>query len=105
MTDALKTPPTLTELRARRAEILQIAAEHGAFNVRVFGSVARGEATPESDVDLMVAMRPGTSMFDLVGLWLDLKDLLGCEVSLVTDDVQPRRENFLRRAEKDAVVL
>jgi predicted nucleotidyltransferase len=49
--------------------------------VRVFGSVARGEATPESDVDLLVQMRDGASMFDLVGLWLDLQDLLGCEVS------------------------
>ncbi len=105
MTDALKTPPTLAQLRARRAEILQVAAEHGAFNVRVFGSVARGEATADSDVDLLVQMREGASMFDLVGLWLDLKDLLGCEVSLVTDDMQPRRERFLRRAEKDAVAL
>jgi predicted nucleotidyltransferase len=105
MTDALKTPPTLAQLRARRAEILQVAAEHGAFNVRVFGSVARGEATPESDVDLLVQMRDGASMFDLVGLWLDLQDLLGCEVSLVTDDMQPRRQRFMQRIMEDAIAL
>ncbi len=105
MSDTVKPTPTLNELRSRRDEILNVAARHGAFNVRVFGSVARGEATAESDVDLLVSTRPGISMFDLVGLWLDLKDLLGCEVSLITDDDHPRKERFMKRARKDAVTL
>lgn len=89
MTDTPRTIPTLEALRARRAEILALAERYGAFNVRVFGSVARGEATLDSDVDLLVTVRQGVSVFDMVGLWLDLKDLLGCEVSLITDDDHP----------------
>ncbi len=54
MSQASKTIPTLADLRGHRQEILRIAAKHGARNVRVFGSVARGEAHPESDVDLLV---------------------------------------------------
>jgi predicted nucleotidyltransferase len=107
MTDkaAAKSPPSLDDLRARREEIIALARRNKAFNVRVFGSVARGEATPESDVDLLVSMREGASMFDLVGLWLDLQEMLGCEVSLITDDENPRRERFLQRVRKDAVPL
>jgi len=107
MTDkaAVKSPPSLDDLRARREEIIALARRNKAFNVRVFGSVARGEATPESDVDLLVSMREGASMFDLVGLWLDLQEMLGCEVSLITDDENPRRERFLQRVRKDAVPL
>ncbi|GIV82161.1 MAG: nucleotidyltransferase [Anaerolineae bacterium] len=105
MTDTTRAPLTLDALRARRDEILRLAEQYGAFNVRVFGSVARGEEKSGSDVDLLVSMRPGASMFDLVGLWLDLQDLLGCEVSLVTDDPQPRNERFLRRILKDAISL
>jgi len=105
MAEMTKTPPTLEELRARRDEILKLAEAYGAYHLRVFGSVARGEATPESDIDLLVRMRQGTSMFDLVGLWLDLQDLLGRNVSLVTDDPEPRRERFLRCILKDAVPL
>lgn len=105
MTEQLTSPPTLDELRARREEILALADRYGAYNVRMFGSVARGEATSESDVDLLVDVRMGTGMFDLVGLWLDLKDLLEREVSLVTDDDHPRRERFMRRVYKDALPL
>ncbi len=105
MTDTTKVPLTLDALRARRDEIMRLAEQYGAFNVRVFGSVARSEAKSGSDVDLLVSMRPGASMFDLVGLWLDLQELLGCEVSLVTDDPQPRNERFLRRILKDAISL
>jgi predicted nucleotidyltransferase len=97
--------PTLDDLRARRDEIIAIADKHGAFNVRVFGSIARGEATPESDVDILVATRDGVSMFDLVGLWLDLQDLLGREVSLITDNDDPNRERFMKRVRKDAMPL
>ncbi len=72
-------------LKDRREEILRIAAQHGAHNVRVFGSVARGEARPDSDVDLLVEMESGRSLLDLGGLLMDLQALLGREVDVVTD--------------------
>lgn len=105
MSDKTGTIWTIEALRARRSEILSLAERYGAYNVRVFGSVARGEATPESDVDLLVRYRPGTSLWDAVGLWQDLQELLGCAVSVVDEDDQPRRQRFLRRAFKDAVPL
>jgi uncharacterized protein len=97
--------PTLDWLRARRDAILALAEEHGAENVRVFGSVARGEATSTSDIDLLVTFRAGTSLWDAVGLWQDLSAFLGCEVSLIGDDNDPRRQRFLRRARQEAVPL
>lgn len=72
-------------LRAKRSDIVQIAAQHGASNLRVFGSVARGEAGPESDVDLLVTLAEDRSLLDLVGLRQDLEDLLDAKVDVVTD--------------------
>lgn len=63
-----------------------MAAAHGASNVRVFGSVARGEDTESSDIDLLVEMEPERSLLDLIGLRNDLKDLLGSEVDVCTDN-------------------
>ncbi len=83
--DAVQTPLDLSGLRARKPEILAYAAEHGARNVRVFGSTARGEAEASSDVDLLVEMEPGRNLLDLVGLWQDLEDLLGTQVDVLTD--------------------
>jgi uncharacterized protein len=77
-------PPTLEELRARRDEILEIAARHGVFNIRVYGSVARGEAGEASDVDLLVDIEQGRSLFDLGAFYADLEDLLGCEIDVGT---------------------
>ena len=77
------TAPTLEELRARREAILQIAATHGASNVRVFGSVARGQARPDSDIDLLVELEPGRTVLDLSSLILDLEDALGRKVDVV----------------------
>ncbi len=78
---------TVGELvKAKREDILKIAAKHGARNVRVFGSVARGEAGPESDIDLLVDMEPGRSLLDLGGLWSDLNELLGRKVDIVTEN-------------------
>jgi predicted nucleotidyltransferase len=73
----------LTELKERRAEILSTAARYGACNVRVFGSVARGDSSAASDVDFVVELKPGRSLLDHVGLWQDLEELLGCKVDLV----------------------
>jgi predicted nucleotidyltransferase len=93
----------LHRLRARRDEILGYAAEHGARNVRVFGSIARGEPGAGSDVDLLVEMESGRSLIDLVGLWQDLEDLLGTHVDVLSEGgVSP----FLReRIYADAVPL
>ena len=72
-------------LADKRDAILRLAEKHGARNVRVFGSVARGDATPESDVDFLVDMPKGRSLLDLVGLWQDLEELLGTEVDVLVD--------------------
>lgn len=103
MSDSTKTIWTLNELRQYKDEILRLAEQHGATNLRVFGSVARGESTPESDIDLLVTAKTGVSMFDMVALWLDLQELLGCEVSLITDGIDDTR--FLQRIQADAVPL
>ncbi|MCS7007877.1 MAG: nucleotidyltransferase family protein [Gaiellaceae bacterium] len=86
MTDTVpRKPPTLAQLRSRRDEILEAASARGAVNVRVFGSVVRGEAGGRSDVDFLVDMEPGRSLFDLGGLLMDLTELLGHEVDVVTE--------------------
>ena len=73
------------QLALKRESIMHLADLHGARNVRVFGSVARGDATNESDVDFLVDMDEGRSLLDLVGLWQDLQDLLGRKVDVITD--------------------
>lgn len=103
MNDAVKTPLTINDLHARRDEIIRLAEKYGASNVRAFGSVARGEAGPESDVDLLVTFPDNRSIFDLVELWLDLKDLLGCNVSLVRE--REPSDPFMRRIARDLVSL
>lgn len=84
----------------KREKVLLIAARHGARNVRIFGSVARAEAGRDSDVDVLVDLEPGRSLFDLGGLLMDLQDLLGCRVDVVTEQgLRPRiRERVLREA-------
>jgi uncharacterized protein len=76
----------LDDLRKRwRADILRLAAKHGARNVRVFGSVARGEASTASDLDLLVEMEPGRNYLDVVAFWQDLEEALGSQVDVITD--------------------
>lgn len=72
-------------LQDHRQQIIELAARHGARNVRVFGSVARGDASPDSDIDFLVDMEPGRSLLDLGGLLMDLQHLLGCPVDIVTE--------------------
>jgi uncharacterized protein len=74
---------SLEALRQRRSEILRIAQVHGARNVRVFGSVARGEEGPDSDLDLLVDLEPRRNLLDLGHLVMDLQDLLGRKVDVV----------------------
>jgi predicted nucleotidyltransferase len=87
----------------KREAILRLAAEYGASNVRVFGSVARGEARPDSDVDLLITFPENESIFELVGLWQDMQELIGRDVSLIADAIDDKR--FLNRILKDAVPL
>lgn len=70
----------------KRRDILRLAHQHGARNVRVFGSVARGDASPESDVDFLVEMDRGRSLLDLIELSQDLESLLQRKVDVLTDD-------------------
>ena len=72
-------------LRGKRNEILRLATKYGARNVRVFGSLARGEADEASDLDLLVELDPGRSLLDLGGLQFELEALLGCRVDVVTE--------------------
>jgi predicted nucleotidyltransferase len=77
---------TIAELlKTRRDEILAIAERHGASNVRIFGSVARGEAGPDSDVDLLVDLERGRTLIDHGQLQVDLEGLLGRKVDVVTE--------------------
>ena len=73
-------------IKDRREDILRIAARHGARNVRVFGSVARGEAGPDSDLDLLVDAGPGRTPFFPAGLLADLEELLGRKVDVLTEE-------------------
>ena len=88
---------------AGREEILRIAAKYGASNVRIFGSVARGEADEQSDIDLLVDLEPKRSLLDLAGLLVDLEELLGCKVDVVPED--SLRKHIKDRVLKEAVAL
>ena len=89
-----------TLLRQKREQVLETAAHYGAYDVRVFGSVARSEADGASDIDLLVKLEPGRSLMDLGGLLYDLQNLLGTEVDVVTEKgLRARiREQVLREA-------
>lgn len=73
-------------VREKRDDILRLAASHGATNVRIFGSAARGEETQSSDIDFLVTMEPGRSLLDKAGLLEDLRELLQRDVDVVEDD-------------------
>ena len=87
-------------LLEKRDDIKRIAARHGAYNLRVFGSVARGEARPESDIDFLIDVGPTTSSWFPAGLILDLEDLLGRRVEVVSEKAlnPDLRDHVLREA-------
>ena len=89
-----------TMLMERRDDILRIARRHGAFNVRLFGSVARGGDRSDSDLDVLVELEPGRSLVDRIALKQDLEDLLGREIDVVTEQsLHPKiRENVRQEA-------
>ena len=90
-------------LHEKRRDILRIAKKNGAYNVRVFGSVARGEADAESDIDFLVDMEPRRSLLDLAGFLLEVEELLGCKVDAVTE--KGLRGRIRERVLKEAVAL
>jgi uncharacterized protein len=91
---------TLETLRERRGDILEMASRHGASNVRVFGSVARGDTNEDSDIDVLIDLEEGRSLFDLIAVKQDLEDLFGCKVDVGTArSLRPRlKDRVLREA-------
>jgi predicted nucleotidyltransferase/DNA-binding XRE family transcriptional regulator len=90
-------------LRSHRDELRKIAARYGVVNVRVFGSVARGEDTADSDIDLLVDLPPGASLFTVARLQRDLEAVLGSRVEIVpAGDLKPR---VAQNVEQDLVPL
>lgn len=94
------TVPVSALLYDKRDEILQIAARHGVTRIHVFGSVARGEETPESDIDFLVDVGPSPSAWFPGGLIIDLEDLLGRRVDVVTE--RGLRPELCERVLRDA---
>lgn len=102
MTDTTKPTPTLDRLRARRDEILALAERYGAYNLRVFGSVARGKATPDSDVDLLVNFREH-SLLDRIALMRELSNLLDVQVEVIQE--KALKPHVKPQALKDSIPL
>ena len=95
--------PSLTDLRNRKGEIIELARARGVSRVRVFGSVARGDATEASDIDFLVDLDEGRNLLDLGGLLMDLRDLLGHDVDVAIESrLRPR---VVGRVLADAVDL
>ncbi|NMC54319.1 MAG: nucleotidyltransferase family protein [Chloroflexi bacterium] len=87
----------------KKNQILDIARRYGAYDIRIFGSVARGEATDASDVDFLVKLSPDRSLLDLGGLLMDLRELLGVEVDVVTE--KGLRARIREQVLQEAVLL
>lgn len=90
-------------LREKREEILRVCSKYGARDVRVFGSVARGDADQQSDLDFVVTLESGRTLFDLGGLQYELEQLLGCRVDVVTE--KGLKARIRERVLKEAVPL
>ena len=90
-------------LKEKRNEILEIAERYGAKNVRIFGSSARGDVGPESDVDFLVDLEPGRNLFDLGGFLYEVQELLGVSVDVVTE--KGLRDHVRPSVLRDAVPL
>jgi predicted nucleotidyltransferase len=95
---------TLAELQSRyRNQIVELAEQRGAHNIRVFGSIARGDQHPDSDLDVLVDFEPGRSLLDLTGLALDLEKVLGCRVDVVSS--RGLRPRLAKEVLRDAISL
>jgi predicted nucleotidyltransferase len=87
-------------LKVKRDEILRITKKHGAYNIRIFGSVSRGEDDQDSDLDILIDLEPDRSLLDHAGLMVELQELMDCKVDVVTEKgLRPRiRDRILREA-------
>lgn len=87
-------------LETKRNEILSLASQYGAYNVRLFGSVIRNDFGPDSDIDFLVDLEPDRDLLDLGMLWVNLEHLLGCQVDVVAEHTfsNPERERILKEA-------
>lgn len=92
---------SLADVRYLRRQILEIANRYGVYNIRVFGSVARGTEADDSDVDLLVSVEEGRSLLDLGGFQMSVQELIGCKVDVVSEaGVRERiRERILNEAQ------
>lgn len=97
VSESATRPPLRELIEEKREQILELAGQHGAFNVRVFGSVARGDSGPESDIDFLVELESGRSLVDQALLVEDLENLLGCKVHAV-------EPNALHRVIRDEIL-
>ncbi|AFY60096.1 nucleotidyltransferase family protein [Synechococcus sp. PCC 6312] len=99
----IKEKLNLRFLQQKREDILAIAQKHGAKNIRVFGSIARGDADEKSDIDFLVEMEVGRSLFDLGGLQYDLEILLGLQVDVVSQ--KGLKKSIRDRVLSESIVL
>jgi len=90
-------------VRRKKEEIHRIARNHGAIDIRLFGSVARGEESDDSDIDFLVELEQGRSLLDLGGMLMDLREELGVEVDLTTTSSLP--DDVKQRVLKDSSTL
>jgi len=103
MKDVEMQSVTKESLRKKKRDIEQSARKHGAYNIRIFGSVARGEAHPGSDLDFLIDMEPGRSLLDHIALIQDLEAYLGCRVDVVTE--RSFKERLKKRILADSIPL
>lgn len=96
-----RAPVSASVVRQHRRALLDLARRYGAHNLRIFGSTARGEAGPDSDVDLLIDLEPGRTLLDLIGLRREAAELLGVDVDVATLDML--REPVRLEAERDAI--
>ncbi len=94
---------SMDEVRKKRNQIIALAARHRMRNLRIFGSLARGEAGPGSDVDLLVELEPGSTLLDHAAMVRELEALLGCRVDVVSE--RALRQGIAPRVLKEAVPL
>ena len=90
-------------LLVNKTKIIEIAARHGASNIRIFGSIARGEADKNSDIDLLVTIEPGRSLLDHAAMHLELQKLLGHKVDVISE--RGLKERIRKKVLAEAVPL
>jgi uncharacterized protein len=95
------------QIRELSPQLLKIAQKYGISNIYVFGSVARGDSTPQSDIDFLVDMKEGASLFGVAGFSYEAEKLLGVPVDVVPNSLLPqvRDQNFVINVQREAVLL